>query len=74
MHRINRTDRDALYEHLLQVAKKKTAQADVKLDSRGRPVDEEELSLGDNVWIVDPAERAAQLAAQAAAGEQTDEP
>jgi DNA topoisomerase-6 subunit B len=50
---INGTDRAKLYEQLLSVAKKKTAEADVKLDDRGRPIeDEEELELGDNCIIV----------------------
>jgi len=59
--RINQTDRDKLYQRLLLVAKKKTAQADVKLDDRGRPIEEEDLDLGENVLIVDPEERARQM-------------
>jgi DNA topoisomerase-6 subunit B len=51
---INNVDRGKLYEHLLEVAKKKTATADVKLDERGRPVvEDEDLDLGENVLIVD---------------------
>ena len=50
---INGLDRAKLYEQLLAVAKKKTAEADMKLDDRGRPIqDEEELELGDNCIIV----------------------
>jgi hypothetical protein len=50
---INGMDKAKLYEQLLVVAKKKTAEADVKLDDRGRPIqDEEELELGDNCIIV----------------------
>jgi hypothetical protein len=50
---INGLDRAKLYEQLLAVAKKKTAEADVKLDDRGRPIqDEEDLELGDNCIIV----------------------
>ena len=50
---INGVDRAALYEQLLAVAKKKTAEADVKLDDRGKPIqDEEDLELGDNCIIV----------------------
>ena len=53
---INGVDREKLYEQLLAVAKKKTAEADVKLDDRGRPIqDEEELELGDNCIIVPQA-------------------
>jgi DNA topoisomerase-6 subunit B len=51
---INNADRGKLYEHLLEVAKKKTATADVKLDENGRPVvEDEDLDLGENVLIVD---------------------
>jgi DNA topoisomerase-6 subunit B len=50
---INGADRAKVYEHLLAVAKKKTAEADVKLDDRGRPIqDEEDLELGENCIIV----------------------
>ena len=50
---INGQDRGKLYEQLLAAAKKKTAEADVKLDDRGRPIQEEEdLELGDNCIIV----------------------
>ena len=53
---INGADRAALYEQLLAVARKKTAEADVKLDDRGRPIqDEEDLELGDNCIIVPQA-------------------
>jgi DNA topoisomerase-6 subunit B len=53
---INGTDRAQLYEQLLAVAKKKTTEADVKLDDRGRPIQEEDdLDLGDNCIIVPPA-------------------
>jgi len=49
---INGTNRDALYEQLLHVAKRKTAEVDVKFDDRGRRV-EESMDFGDNVLIVD---------------------
>ncbi|MCA9188941.1 MAG: DNA topoisomerase VI subunit B, partial [Planctomycetales bacterium] len=53
---INNADRQELYEQLLHVAKKRTAEADMKLDDRGRPVQEDELEFGEGVLIVDPAE------------------
>ncbi len=53
--RINRADRDELYEKLLSVAKKRTIEADMKLDDRGRPVEEEEQDFGQNVLIVGPS-------------------
>jgi DNA topoisomerase-6 subunit B len=57
--KINGADRDNLYADLLKVAKTKTAQADVKLDERGRPVEEDEgEDYGDNVLIVDAPEAA----------------
>lgn len=52
---INRQDRKAIYDQLMLLAKKKTAEADTKLDDRGRAVAEEE-DFGDNVLIVDPNE------------------
>ena len=53
---INGVDRDKLFEQLLAVAKKKTAEADVKLDDRGKPIEEEDdLDLGDNCIIVPQA-------------------
>ena len=52
--KINETDREELYGQLLKVAKKQTAEADVKLDDRGRPVDEEQHDFGRGVLIVDP--------------------
>jgi len=57
---INGTDAAKLYADLLAVAKTKTAQADVKLDDRGRPIldEEEELDLGKNCIIVSAQEQA----------------
>lgn len=53
---INQADRDTLYHKLLDVARKKTAEADIKLDSRGRVIDEEAgeepADFGENVLIV----------------------
>jgi len=51
---INKTDRAKLYERLLEVAKKRTVEADVRLDDRGRAIDEDEADFGDNVIIVEP--------------------
>lgn len=52
---INQADRDSLYEKLLKVAKRKTAEADIELDDRGKPKSdaEDELDFGDNVLIVE---------------------
>lgn len=54
---INDTDKDKLYSQLLEVAKKKTSAADMKLDESGRPIeDDEEEGLdefGANVLIVE---------------------
>ncbi|MBI84971.1 MAG: DNA topoisomerase [Planctomycetaceae bacterium] len=50
---INRTNRDDLYNRLLRVAEKRTAEADVKLDSRGKVILDNESEFGDNVLIVD---------------------
>ncbi len=51
--RINRSDREALYERLLEVAKRRTVEADLQLDDRGRPIEEDDF--GGNVLIVENA-------------------
>ena len=61
--RINGCDKDVLYGNLLEVAKKKTAEADAKFDDRGRRVDPNDF--GDNVIIVDPEAQAEEAEAQA---------
>ena len=58
---INAVDRGALYEQLVSVAKKRTSDADMKLDERGRPIEDAELELGKNVLIVDPLDSAAAI-------------
>ena len=50
--RINGANRGKLYEQLLAVAKKRTAEADVELDDRGKPIDEDGEDFGENVIIV----------------------
>jgi DNA topoisomerase-6 subunit B len=50
---INGADKDALYENLLAVARKKTAEADAKFDDRGRKVERsKEEDYGGGVLIV----------------------
>ena len=49
---INQTDRQALYDRLLDVAKRKTVEADAKFDDRGRKISDEEEDFGDNVLII----------------------
>jgi DNA topoisomerase-6 subunit B len=49
---INGCDRKALYDRLLNVATRKTSEADTKLDDRGRKIDNDDEDLGDNVLIV----------------------
>jgi DNA topoisomerase-6 subunit B len=50
---INGTNKQKLYDQLLKVAKRKTAEADTKLDRRGRKVEEGAEDFGDNVLLVD---------------------
>ena len=64
---INDADQSKLYDQLVEVAKRRTSDADVKLDKHGRPVDDEELELGENVLIVDPAEMEEELLAMVGA-------
>ncbi len=63
---INGANRDQLFEQLLKVAKRKTSEADVRLNDRGKVIEEEE-DFGDNVLIVEqPSVDAAELLAHAA--------
>ncbi|GIW94052.1 MAG: hypothetical protein KatS3mg110_2093 [Pirellulaceae bacterium] len=48
---INGSDRQQLYEQLLKVAKRKTSDADLKFDERGRTLDPAEF--GDHVVVVE---------------------
>lgn len=54
---MNQVPRDELYERLLRVAKRKTAEADVKLDDRGRTLrpDADDEDFGEHVLIVPTA-------------------
>ena len=54
VNQINSADQDKVYELLVKVARRKTAEADVKLDKRGRAIEEGRQDFGDNVLIVDP--------------------
>lgn len=59
---INGVEQDNLYNELLAVAKKVTADADMKLDDRGRPIEDPiDLDLGENVLIVDPTQHEAAI-------------
>jgi DNA topoisomerase VI subunit B len=60
---INGVERTALYDELVKVAKKVTADADMKMDDRGRKVSSEEKELANDaaVLIVDPLEAAAAI-------------
>jgi DNA topoisomerase VI subunit B len=60
---VNGVDRDGLYTQLLSVAKRVTADADMKLDDRGRKIVDPhaELDFGENVLIVDPVNHAASI-------------
>jgi DNA topoisomerase-6 subunit B len=69
---INGVDEVGLYNQLVSVAKRVTADADMKLDDRGRKMvdDHAELDFGESVLIVDPVSHAASInRAPVAAGE-----
>ena len=65
---INGVEKQEIYDQLLLVAQKKTAEADMKMDDRGRVIDEDSMEFGDNVLIVDPKDVNEQLLARAKAG------
>jgi DNA topoisomerase-6 subunit B len=50
---INGANRQKLYEQLLRVAKRKTAEADSQYDRHGKKVDPSQEEYGKNVLIVD---------------------
>ena len=56
---INATDKDALYDKLVEVARKKTAEADIELDERGKAIEAEPEDFGENVLIIEPSARPA---------------
>ncbi|MEO0531724.1 MAG: hypothetical protein AAF266_14285 [Planctomycetota bacterium] len=60
---INAAEEKELYDQLVTVAKKRTADADVKLDDRGNVVEDDptQLDLGENVLIVNPAHHEAAI-------------
>jgi DNA topoisomerase-6 subunit B len=45
--------REELYQKLLHIAKRKTAEADTKLDERGKKIEEDAEEFGENVLIVE---------------------
>ena len=53
---ITKTNKKQLYDDLVKLAKKATREADVKLDSRGQPIEDPIGDLGENVLIVDPGD------------------
>jgi DNA topoisomerase-6 subunit B len=60
---INAAEEKELYDQLVTVAQKHTADADVKMDDRGKKIidDPTQLNLGENVLIVDPAHHQAAI-------------
>jgi DNA topoisomerase-6 subunit B len=51
---INAADRTQLYDQLVEVARRRTASADTRLDDRGRAVLEDDEDFGEHVLIVEP--------------------
>ncbi|MAT73010.1 MAG: DNA topoisomerase VI subunit B [Planctomycetaceae bacterium] len=58
---INGAGQAALYDQLVKVAKKVTADADMQMDDRGRKIKAEEVDYGENVLIVDPTNHEAAI-------------
>ncbi len=72
---INAAEEKELYDQLVEVAKKRTADADVKLDDRGKKIEEDptQLDLGENVLIVNPAHHEAAINRVITAPEEAEE-
>jgi DNA topoisomerase-6 subunit B len=66
--KINGSNREKLYEQLLAVAKRKTVEADTKLDDRGRRIEEDQEGYGEHVLIVDQIGQGSDAAAAPAPG------
>lgn len=60
---INAAEERELYDQLVKLAQKRTAEADMKMDDRGNVIEEDptQMNLGDNVLIVDPAHHEAAI-------------
>ncbi|MBI1904284.1 MAG: DNA topoisomerase VI subunit B [Planctomycetia bacterium] len=67
-------DHEALYNRLFEVAKRKTAEADVQLDDRGRPLEQGEEDFGGSVLIVEEPSTAPAAAAAPPAAPESAEP
>jgi DNA topoisomerase-6 subunit B len=59
-----KTNRDELYEQLVEVARKKTHQADLELDARGKPIKADVEDFGEHVLIVEQPAAAVETAPQ----------
>lgn len=72
---INAAEERELYEQLVKVAQKRTAEADMKLDDRGNKIKEDptEMDLGKNVLIVNPAHHEAAINRVVTAPEEVEE-
>ncbi|MDR0337895.1 MAG: DNA topoisomerase VI subunit B [Planctomycetaceae bacterium] len=57
---VNGSKQQEIYEALVEIAKKKTAVADVQLGEDGQPVEENELDFGDHVLIVSDSKNVAE--------------
>jgi DNA topoisomerase-6 subunit B len=70
---INGAEQEALYNELVKVAKKVTADADMQMDDRGRKISPEEQELANDaaVLIVDPLNAAAAINRAVATTEET---
>ncbi len=71
---INGVNAGELYDKLLKVAKRKTAEADMKFDERGKAISEDEAEFGDNVIIVDQDHPQLRPASAGPAGRGTSSP
>ena len=56
VHKINEADAESLYDRLVAVAKKKTNEADIRMNDRGQQVSEDDF--GGGVYIADTASSA----------------
>ncbi len=71
---LNGADRERVYEDLLRLARKKTAEADIRFDESGEAILEEEpQEYGEHVIVVDRDQRGPGLAVEVPAGPENGE-
>jgi len=73
INQINGTDYKTIYDQLVEVAKLRTSEADMRFDENGKPILEEEIDYGGNVLIVEDGLHERLIVRNTAAAEEEEE-